>query len=143
MTKPRDYELELARLEEELVDDIVSMSDEELLAEAKKDGVDVVALGKQGRELISNAILMAGKAKLAAAKAAVKAASERPALRVIQGSMQEKQKIIQAVMARQAEGPERLTLAARNANELTENDVDLILQNLIKLGLLNEDGQPK
>jgi len=108
-----------------------------------KDGVDVAAIAKLGRESVNAAIAVIGKAKLAAAQAAVKASRERPPLQVIQGSLQEKQKLIQTVIARQSEGLEKLTLAARKADQLTENDVDLILQNLMKLGLLNEDGQPK
>lgn len=143
MTKSRDHDLELARLEEELVDDIVSLSDEDLLAEAKKDGVDVAEVANRGREIVSKAIAAAGKAKLVAAQIAVKASHERAPLRVIQGSLQEKQRLIQAVIAKQSEGSAKFTLAARNAGQVTENDVDQFLQDLMDLGLLGEDGQPE
>lgn len=143
MTKSRDHDLELARLEEELVDDIISLSDEELLAEAKKDGVDVAEIANRGREIVAKAIAAAGKEKLIAAQTAVKALRESAPLQVIQGSLQEKQKLIQAVIAKQSEGSAKLTLAARNARQVTENDVDQFLQDLIDLDLLGDDGQPK
>ena len=58
----------LDRLADALVDDILSASDEEILAEAQEDGIDPTKLVGQLREVFERAATEAGKAKLAAAR---------------------------------------------------------------------------
>jgi hypothetical protein len=59
--KPRKEPLD--RLEDALVEDILAASDEDILAEAKQDGVDPIAAAAAARALFEKAVELTGKAK--------------------------------------------------------------------------------
>ncbi|HUZ34126.1 MAG TPA: hypothetical protein VMV19_18770 [Xanthobacteraceae bacterium] len=140
----RNHDREVRRVEDALIEDIIGRSDEEILAEVREDHGDIDAAVQRLRGLITKALTLVAKKKLQAAQAAVREARERSsALRIIPGSFEVKKKLLLSVIARQPAGSSPLTLAARNADELTESDVDGILQDLQDLGLIDERGNPK
>jgi transposase len=55
-------------------------------------------------------------------------------------SLDEKEQILQRFAANDRPLRERLTMAARNGDGMTEGEVDDVLENLISLGALNPDG---
>ena len=60
-TVKRPDELALERLARFLVEDIIAMSDEEILAEAREDGWDPEAIAAEGRALFDRAVAATNK----------------------------------------------------------------------------------
>lgn len=122
---------EMEALRDALVEDILSMTDEEILAEAKEDNVDVDADLRRFRTLFEAGNKIAAKAKLKAAQAAVannvfsNVTSIDPAKYVRYDAALRAGKI----------GASQLTLAARNGSELSDADRRKIIEDLIELGI--------
>jgi predicted nucleic acid-binding Zn ribbon protein len=68
--KSNDY-LALDRLAASLVDDILRMTDEEILAEVAADGEDPKQIAQEAKGIFERAVTICGKSRLAAAKKAV------------------------------------------------------------------------
>lgn len=132
----------LRRLLDELSDDLMNLSDAELLAELATDGLDVDAEAAAARSAIAGGVARAGQARLAAARTAVsrdrKARVVRPPLRVDRRD---------AVLARFANDDlklkSRLTMAARKGEAISEKEMDAILDDLRELGAIDDEGNPK
>jgi len=125
---------DLDRLATSLVDEILSMSDDELLAEAKEDGEDLKAVAQSARNIFARAAMANGKSKLAAAKNAVQAL--RP--HVVSVSNLEPGKArqkLESILAQHPETRNKLTLAARKGEGLSDEDVLGMLEDLEELGL--------
>jgi hypothetical protein len=76
MTKNKKSAREaLDRLADAFVEDILNMSDEEILAEFREDHGDPDQHADKMRELIEESVMIANKQRLAEAKAACSAAS--------------------------------------------------------------------
>jgi hypothetical protein len=141
--KDRDHDQEMNRIETALIEDITARSDDEVLAEAKEDHGDIDAAAQNLRNLVSRALNRDARSKLESARAAVWVARAQRALRVIPGSFDTKKKLLLSVIAHQSANSQPLTLAARNADELTEADVDSVLQDMQDLGLIDDQGNLK
>jgi len=135
---PRD---QIDRLADAHAEDIITMSDEEFLAELKEDGQDLKRLTAQGRAAISKADAAHDKGKLFALRESYKkmlaeqaVAARRP--KVLELSLSEKRRILEF-------NASRLTLAARHGDNASENDVDGLLEDMIELGVINEEGRTK
>ncbi len=135
MTGRNDKEREaLRRLADDLVEDILNLSDEEILAETREEGVDPERQAAEMQTLFQRAALRANKERLAMAKAAVvsnagRALSGAPT-RVI--DIGEARHRLRRIMSSQP-----VTLAARNETEMTDSDVLSMLEDLRELGLLD------
>lgn len=129
----------IGRLADEFVEDILSMSDEEVLAEFREDGGDPEQHASEMRAMFENSLLTANKARMSAAKAGV-ASSRRtmsgPPAPVV--DITNARARLRAVIAR-ADSIPGLTLAARKEDELSDSDVIGMLEELAELGLLNND----
>lgn len=130
----------LHRLADELVADLMKLSDAELLAEVKAEGLDPEEEAARVRETIRAAMLERGKARLKAARLELEAAratgpGPRRPLQV-----QDRR----AVLARFANDDEklreRLTMAARNGEEITDQEIETILNDLRDLGAIDDEG---
>jgi hypothetical protein len=131
----------LNRLLDELADDLLNLSDSELLAELVADGLDENAEAAAARDAIAGGIARAGQQRLAAARAAVsrdrKSRVVRPPLRpdvrdaVLAGFANDNPKL-----------KSRLTMAARNGEGITEKEMDAILDDLRELGVIDDEGNP-
>jgi hypothetical protein len=134
----------LARLKKALIDDILDASDESILAEARQDGHDPVALAAATRALFEKAALASNKALLAAAKAAVAADRRRTATVVPLDPAAARQRLARLV----AQQPEAaMTMAARKGKpaDLSDEEVFGLLEDFEELGIsLREepDGKP-
>lgn len=129
----------LDRLAETLVDDILSASDEEILAEFRATHGDPDAHAAAMRALFEKSVVVANKRRLAAAKAGA-AASRRagaaPGVPVdIAGARARLRAALDAPGASQ-----KLTLAARKEGELSDADIAGMLDDLAELGLLPTGG---
>jgi len=132
----------LRRLLDELADDLMSLSDAELLAELATDGLDVDAEAAAARNAIAGGVAHAGQARLAAARTAV--SRDRKA-RVVRQPLRADRR--DAVLARFAnDDPKlksRLTMAARKGEVVSEKEMDAILDDLRELGAIDDEGNPK
>ena len=146
MTNKKLTSLEqLDRLTDSLVNDIIELSDEEILTEAKEQFDDPAIEVQHLQSVINNALLRAAKTKLTDAKNSVNA-YKREAVKsnVIHLSTAEKHTIIQNYTTRDPELQQKLTLAARKGEGIqTENDIEGMFEDMVELGLIDEEGKPK
>ena len=124
-----------------IVEDLLSLSDEEILAEAHEEGLDVELLAAEVRKRYAAAISAVGKRRLADARSkleAVRAFRSAPAITSL--SVSEKEQLLRKFAANDNPLQRRLTMAARNGGGLTEAEMDAVLLDLIELGALNSEG---
>jgi hypothetical protein len=129
----------LDRLADFLVDDILSMSDEDVLAEFREMHGDPDHNAAEMRVLFEKSVLISNKNRLAAAKAGV-VKDRRPSILSTARPID-----MQAARARlrtviDTPGlPQKITLAARKESELSDADIIGILEDLRELGILARD----
>ncbi|WP_421933940.1 hypothetical protein [Phenylobacterium sp.] len=136
-----DSRRKLSRIVDPLIEDLLALSDEELIAEVIADGGDPAVLAAEVGGEIAAAMAAHGKRKLAAARdelGAVRALRNRPAITALPAT--EKQKILQAFAANDGPLKNRLTMAARHGDGLSEQEVDTVLLDLVELGALDDEG---
>lgn len=127
------------RLAEALVEDILNMSDDEVLAEFGEDGGDPERYAVEMRSMFENSLLAANNARMNTAKAGV--ASSRRAAKGLSAPVVDianARARLRAVIAR-ADSTPGLTLAARKEDKLSDSDVVGMLEELAELGLLDDD----
>lgn len=136
---------QLDRLADTLVQDILELSDEEVIAEAKEQFGDPKQEIDRIRGVIESALLCASKAKLAEAKASlVTYKKNNYGDNVVALPTAQKHTIIKRFTAQDAELQHKLTLAARKGEVIqTENDIEGMFEDLIELGLIDKEGNPK
>jgi hypothetical protein len=129
----------LRRLEDALIGDIGATSDDEILAEAKEDGIDPTAAAQHTLSLLRAAEVRVGKAKLAAAKAGV------VAVRNLSSAHNSACFNRGKVLPKPANDPaSRLTLAARNAGQQSDRDLETLAEDLAELEAIHakrDEGQ--
>jgi len=136
---------QIARLTDSLVTDIIELSDEEILDDANEQFDNPTAEVDRLKSVINNALLQSAKTKLTNAKNSVNA-YKREAVKsnVIHLSTAEKHTIIQNYTTRDPELQQKLTLAARKGEGIqTENDIEGMFEDMVELGLIDEEGRPK
>lgn len=129
----------LGRLADSLAEDILNMSDAEVLAEFREGGGDPEQHAAEMRAMFEKGLLAVNKARLASAKAG--AAAGRAAARASVGNIvdiADARARLRAVIEHANSGS-GLTLAARKEDELSDADVLGMLEELAELGLLDDD----
>jgi cell division FtsZ-interacting protein ZapD len=130
---------QLERLCNTLADDIDAMSDDELLAELKEAGEDADAIAARTGALIADAVAIVGRRKLAAARAGYAAHKAGHRSNVLQWPVERKRALIQHFAQNDNALKQKLTLAARKGGD-TEADVDSFIEDLIDLGVIDDEG---
>ena len=127
----------LDRLAAALVDDVLTTSDAEILAEFRADGGDPEQHAAEMRALFERSVLASNKSKLQAARAGVARAKEaaRSSTPVDMAKARER---LHGVLKTLPE-EQRLTLAARKESELSDADVVGLLEDLRELGVAFPD----
>jgi len=146
MTNKKITSLEqLDRLADSLVTDIIELSDEEILDDANEQFNNTTAEVDRLKSVINNALLLAAKTKLTNAKNSVNTYKrETVKNNVIHLSTAEKHTIIKNYTTRDPELQQKLTLAARKGEGIqTENDIEGMFEDMVELGLVDEEGRPK
>jgi hypothetical protein len=137
MTGKNDKErTALDRLADDLVDDILNASDQDILAEFKENHGDPDRMAAGMRALFDKTLISMNKRRLVAAKAGVTAALRTvgavPARPVqITAARQQLRRLLNSASADQ-----KLTLAARNEDELSDADVLGMLEAFAELGVV-------
>lgn len=126
------------RLAASLVDDILNMTDAELLAELQADGEDVKKYAQASQDAFDRARATCGKARLATAKKAVLADKQRIPERNKINPDQVRRRLNET-LNRHPESCGTLTLAARKSDGLSDNDILAILDGLKELGVASQE----
>ena len=121
-------------------EDILDLSDDEVMSEAQEKYGDVELEISDTRNILNSAIMKSRKSKLAAARQYLDSnRNQNNPTNILSLSIGGKRKLI----AQAKQSVDSLTLAARNEEEMSESDTDGILQDLIDLGVIDEDGNIK
>ena len=144
MTRKPSDKPDLFHFADALVDDLMALSDEELLAEVREGGADPEALAKEFREKIEQKIAIDSKARLTTAREEMKAArSARASSAVVRLPSARKQQILGQFAANDGQLQQRLTMAARKGEGASEREIDDILRDLLDLGAIDDEGNPR
>ena len=139
--KPEDNSI-LFQFADELVDDLMALSDDELLNEVREDGADPESLARELREQIEARIAHENKARLAKARQGLNAARvARAGSNVVSLPLAHKQQILGQFAANDGQLRQRLTMAARKGEGASEREVDDILRDLLDLGAIDDEGR--
>ena len=142
MNKNQNEAIEkLERLCNALSDDIDAMSEKELLAELREADEDIDAIAKQTGELIADAIAKVGRHKMEAARVGYEAELHQTShkSKVFHLPVSRKRELIQRFAKNDATFKQKLTLAARKEED-SEADVDSFIEDLIDLGVIDDEG---
>lgn len=131
----------LNQLIDEAVEDLMKLSDAELMAELAEEGADPEAEAQSARNAIAAGIARAGRARLVAARTAVD--RDRTA-RVVRSAVPValRASILERFANDDPKLKSRLTMAARNGEGITEQEMDSILADLRDLGVIDDEGNP-
>ena len=132
----------IGHLADELVADIMAMSDAELLAEVEAEGLNAEDEADRIRAIISTATARSGKSRLQAARAEIDRATGAGRGQVHQLPLRDRAAVLARFANDDTKLKSRLTMAARNGDGITENEMDDILADLRELGAIDEDGNP-
>ena len=124
----------LSRLADVLIEDVLAASDQEVLAEFLEAQGNPAKNADAMRALFETSVQKANKDRLRAAQAGL-AASRRGAVVPKIVNMENGRERLRRVLASCPPGT-KLTLAARNENELSDADVLGMLQDLEELGIV-------
>ena len=127
----------LSRLANALVEDVLAAPDQEILAEFTETHGDPRKNSDAMRSLFEQSVLNARKARLRAAQAGVAASRSTLATRKVV-SIEDARGKLRRVLA-SCPPQVKLTLAARNEDELSDADVLGMLQDLEELGVVPPD----
>lgn len=142
MTRKVDSRQSLIDLVQALDDEFEALTDDEALAETREAGEDPDAIATRLGETIENAIRRASRGRLAQARDAMAERSTRPDARVNVLPLKRKEEILSRFAERRGDGRlrDRVTIAARHGEGASEAEMDAILQNLVRLGAIDPDG---
>jgi hypothetical protein len=126
------------RMDDFVLEDLFSISDEDLLKEAMEDGIDLDAVGKAGRASLERAQLIVGKRRMAHIRREMELDSRKPTLKPVRGASQAN---LQGILARNREAASKLTIAARNETGSLDDDAEGIMADFIELGAIPGEGE--
>lgn len=117
---------------------LLMLSDESVMAEAEETCGNAAKVAADVRVKVQAAVAEAGRRRLAEARKAIDA-DRSAGGNVLQWPLQRKRELL----ARVRQGTTALTLAARQGEDETENDLDSLIEDLVDLGIIDEEGNPR
>ena len=129
----------LTRLADALVEDMLATSDQEIVAEFIETQGDPSKNAEAMRALFEKSVLKANKNRLRAAQAELATDQAAPARPGIVSMANVRDRLRRALAT--CPPDVKLTLAARNENELSDADVLGMLQDLEELGIVAPDDE--
>jgi hypothetical protein len=130
----------LDRLADFLVEDVLATPDDEILAELQDAGINAEGDAARMHALFDQVVLAANKKRLQAAKAAVQTHKSTQKSAGTLFDIQAARRRIRSALEQKGT-LQRLTLAARKENELSDADILSMAQDLDELGLLPPDNK--
>ena len=127
-----------------LLDDIQSLTDEEMLAEPSIRGENTKQVADHIRAILQQSQRSAASRKLEIAKEYLRQTVAEPRKRYSTLSIADARKLLERVLFQKDSGMSRLTFAGRNVTDLSDEDVFSLLDDLDELGILrpNKDLDP-
>lgn len=149
MTKPRrsrdDARRQLGRLADALAQETLDTPDDVFSAELKSENVRIEDMAQAAKEAIARGIVAHGKEKLAARRAAyenAKSARESAPRRRFALTLEQKIQLIARFAVKDPALKARITMAARSEGDMSEGDLDGMLEDLRELGAIDDEGNP-
>ena len=137
MTDRNDKERQaLDRLADALADDILSLSDQEVLVEFIADNGDPAKNATDMRALFEKTVIATNKQRLKAAQAGVTASRHLSALTPATDVAGARARLRRLLAAAANDPTQKLTIAARKEDELSDADVLGMLEDYDELGVL-------
>lgn len=133
MTTRRSEKEVLDALLDQAVDATFETSDADILAEAKQEYANPSAHVAELRAMAAEKMALAKKSRLSTARAALDAATGQVQSMVQQLSLPELRARIQSLLPGTASAEDRLTLAFRNGEDMSEADLQSLLEDLEEL----------
>jgi hypothetical protein len=131
----------LSAIAEQRVDDLLAMTDEEILKEAEESG-DVEKTVSQLRANAATLVAQSRKGKLAAARTRFEAEVRDIRSSASVRSIAEKRAAIARAISTRDDLPEQLTLAAREGKGLSDADAESMYDDCVRLGFITEEEPP-
>jgi len=142
MSKDSDARIKLDRLGEALAKDLDALSDDELMEEIAATDEERQKTVSHTRSLIEEAIATSGQRRLAKARQAYDAIRGKARDKVTELPLDRKKALVAHFAKNPQALPEKLTMAARNEAN-SEADLDSLLQDLLELGAIDDEGNPR
>jgi hypothetical protein len=144
MTRKLTPKQTLLPLADALIEDWMTLSDEEVFAEFRDDGLDPEDVAAQLRAHIESLVAESGKSRLARARAGLASArADRASSSVFLLPISRKQEILAQFAANDGRLRDRMTMAARKGEGASEREIDDILRDLRDLGAIDDQGNPR
>ena len=136
----RDYEEDLRHLYEAMAESVANMTEAEVLAEATAEGMDVHAVAEDLRGMARGIARDVRLRSLQAARERYEQERDALAARVVRlpASPAERRALLERTLTRKPELQPYLTAAAREINDLPDDDVESMLHDLAALGCLDD-----
>jgi ATP-dependent DNA ligase len=138
MNKKQAYEY----LGDFVVEDILTMTDEEVANEFNNLGIDQAATVRLIRQKTDSASLEYRKSKLKKAKAAFSKAADEQRHQTLLSALKSSGEDVRDYLARlltTGKIPQEITMAFRDGKEISEDEALSIMEDLIELGILKDD----
>jgi hypothetical protein len=132
---PNDARDALRRLADALAEDTLKAPDDEVLRDASEIYGDTDKLAADMLRLFEETASEQGKARLAAARAAITASRRRPAQQSRLHPAEARRRLQRAIAA-DPETAKKLTMAARKGEGLSDEDVYCMLEDFEELGVI-------
>jgi hypothetical protein len=142
MSKDSDARVKLDRLGEALAKDLDALSDHELVEEIAATDEERQKTVSHMRSLIEEAIATSGRQRLAKARQVYDAIRGKARAKVTELPLDRKKALVAHFAKNPQALPEKLTMAARNEAN-SEADLDSLLQDLLELGAIDDEGNPR
>ena len=123
----------VVRMDDFFLDELFSTPDQDLLQEASEDGIDVAAVGNEGREAFESAQLVVGRNRLFVVRQEMAKDQKKSPNSIDRARAQSE---VNAILARNREAQSKLTMAARNESGDQDDDMDSIIEDFAELGAI-------
>ncbi len=130
---------QLDRLADALARDVDRLTDDELLEEAAESYGAAETAVSETRDLVEAAITAHAKNRFAAARQAYEAHTSTSRPKVLELPWERKRALIDKFASNDNALKEKLTMAAHNEEEF-EADIDSFLEDLVELGVIDDEG---
>lgn len=140
--KPIDPRYQIRKISDLFIDDLLATSDADILAEAAKD-ISTKNSGERAKAAYQLALRTSGQNRLQAARRAMELErkSTETDLNVCGMDAGKARKILEKLAANDPNFGSKITLAARNLQDIPDSEVLSIILDLKRLGALPADGE--
>ena len=139
MSKPKSPEETLNNLADLLCDEVMAKSDADTLAEAALEHKDVRAHADALRGMVAQRLAESRKSRLQHAQQQLLDARRSQNRPLAAGSLSGLKSIVRDIFEKRSGIPERLTLAYRNGESMSDEDWSSLAEDLADLGFLDSN----